>query len=114
MAPRMRASFTESERRSLVREWRRSGLSATAFSEGRNFHATTLYGWLRRYGSAARPSVKLGFVEAIPSPAEPRVDDRVVGGWQWELVGPGGCLRGAGLGETELEVLVEAVARRVG
>ena len=61
---RMRSTFTESERKRLLRAWRRSGMTARAFCDGRGVHPTTLYGWVRRYGSRVE-AVRVGLVEAI-------------------------------------------------
>lgn len=79
------------------------------FCEGRNIHWTTLYAWVRRW---AKPS-GAGLVQVVPSSPELHIEDRSVDGFRWELVGPGGRLRGDTLGESELRVLVDAVTRRV-
>jgi len=98
----MEARFTERERRALVSEWRRSGLSAKAFSEGRGFHPLTLCRWAR---AEQQGEQGLRLVEVVADP--PREPDSQQ--WAWELKGPGGELRGQSLDAHLLRVLVAGV-----
>ena len=70
-------------------------------------HWTALCAWLRRW---AKPS-GTGLVQVVLSSPELHIEDRSVGGFRWGLVGPGGCLRGKTLSESNLRVLVNAVAQ---
>lgn len=85
-----------------MREWKRSGLSAKAFAEGRNFHPVTLCNWARAMGGAARVP---RLVEVVPTPKEARESSP----WAWELKGPGGELRGAAIDLETLRVLVHGI-----
>ncbi len=99
----MQPKFTNGQRRAYVREWKRSGLSAKAFSEGRNFHPVTLCNWAR--ANAAREDRVPRLVEVVPTPKE----EGEPSPWAWELKGPGGELRGAAIDLETLRVLVHGI-----
>ena len=101
----MESKFTSGQRRAYVREWRRSGLSAKAFAEGRNFHPVTLCNWARAETRGAALAPRL--VEVVPTPEEERKRESLA--WAWELKGPGGELRGVAIDGETLRVLVHGI-----
>jgi hypothetical protein len=79
------ATATQEKWAARVEAWRHSGLSARAFSEGKEFTANGLHYWasrLRRTESAtqAKPKVRLARVVPIPAAAavEREVDTPIV------------------------------------
>ena len=99
----MQSRYTAGQRRAFVREWKRSGLSAKAFAEGRPFHSVTLCNWARAEARGFTRGPRL--VEVVATPTEGREPSS----WAWELKGPGGELRGVGLDAEALRVLVQGV-----
>ena len=99
----MQSRFTNGQRRAYVREWKRSGLSAKAFAEGRNFHPVTLCNWARADTRGAARGARL--VEVVPTPKE----ERESSAWAWEFKGPGGELRGVTIDVETLRVLVHGI-----
>lgn len=91
--------WTEAEAREAVREWRGSGLSATAFARREGISATRLPYWEQRLGASAE--VAVGFV-AVPlsSPHMAEVEHQGV------------TVRVRELGIEELARLVVAIARQ--
>jgi len=63
--------WREPEARAILREWRRSGLSADAFARSRGFSSMRLWYWQKRLGGSEAPSTEVvKFVAlAVPSPA---------------------------------------------
>ena len=91
--------WTESEAREALREFRESGLSATAFAAKRGISPTRLPYWTERLGTL--PAGDVGFV-AVPLPSQHGV----------EVEHQGVTVRVSALGVEELAQLVVAIARR--
>jgi hypothetical protein len=87
--------WTEAEAREALREFRESGLSATAFAANKGISPTRLPYWTERL--ATRPAGDVGFV-AVPLPSQHGV----------EVEHQGVGVRGV----EELAELVVAIARR--
>jgi len=75
MSPRKRlqrrSRSTESDRREILKEYRKSGLSQTRFAESRDLSVSTLRSWLRKSPSTAqtdKPTGKLLPVRVISDP----------------------------------------------
>jgi len=91
--------WTESEAREALREFRESGLSATAFAAKKGISPTRLPYWTERLGTRATGDV--GFV-AVPLPNQHGM----------EVEHQGVTIRVGALGVEELAQLVVAIARR--
>ena len=59
---------SDSDRRRILREWARSGLSSHDFAVARGVSPATLYKWKRELGAAPRASARR-FVEVVPMPS---------------------------------------------
>lgn len=91
--------WTAAEAREALREFRESGLSATAFAAKRGISPTRLPYWAERLGT--RPVGNVGFV-AVPLPSQHGA----------EVEHQGVTVRTGALGVEELAQLVVAIARR--
>lgn len=91
--------WTEAEAREALREFRESGLSATAFAAKLGISAARLPYWAERLGT--RPTESVDFV-AVPLPSRHGV----------EVEHQGVTVRMGALGVEELAQLVVAIARR--
>ncbi len=91
--------WTKAEAREALREFRESGLSATAFAAKKGISATRLPYWAERLGT--RPTEGVDFV-AIPMTSQHGV----------EVEHEGVTVRVGVLGVEELARLVVAIARR--
>lgn len=91
--------WTETEAREALREFRESGLSATAFAAKKGISPTRLPYWADRLGERAADAVD--FV-AVPLPSRHGV----------EVEHQGVTVRVGALGVEELAQLVVAIARR--
>ena len=91
--------WTEAEAREALREFRESGLSATAFAAKNGISPTRLPYWAERLGT--RPAEAVDFV-AVPLASQHGV----------EVEHQGVTVRVGALGVEELAQLVVAIARR--
>lgn len=73
----MAGRFSDAERRRILREWARSGLSSHDFALARGVSHATLYKWKRELGVAPKTSAR-PFVEVVPA-ASAGADDEVSG-----------------------------------
>ena len=102
---RPRRRWSQDEKRKIVHEFEKSGLSRHAFAKERNIVETSLSRWLRQLGG--EPG-EIGFVEVTDL-----VADRDPADFQYELsFGAGRMLRlRRGFDAREVEVLVAALER---
>jgi hypothetical protein len=93
--------WTEDEAHEALREWRGSGLSATAFAGQKGISAGRLAYWEQRLGASASADGEVGFV-AVPLSSQHMA----------ELEHQGVTIRVRELSIEELAQLVVSIARR--
>lgn len=80
----MRRRRRRDEWRSLVAEWKRSGVTATEFAKHAGVHVKTLQYWKYKLASAAEPRspelAKIVEVQPARLPADERFEVRLAGG----------------------------------
>lgn len=67
--------FSDAERRRILREWARSGLSSQEFASIRGVSYATLYKWKREFGATGTGRGR-GFVEVVAPRSEGTEADR--------------------------------------
>jgi transposase-like protein len=86
--------YSESERRQIVRDFERSGLSAVEFCRRRGVSTVTLGQWRKRFAGGARAAERAGASwlpvvitggEGVPSPAKRCAYVMSVGDWRLEV-----------------------------
>ena len=84
---RVRAS--EEQRRAILAEFERSGLSAAQFARRSGLKYSTFAGWLQRYRRRKRPRLKsaVRLLEAVvgPAPLNPALELQLPGGVRLEI-----------------------------
>jgi len=84
-----RVRTSKEQRRVILREFERSGLSATQFAQRSGLKYSTFAGWLSRYRSRKRPGLKsaVRLLEAVvgPAPLTSTLEVELPGGARLEI-----------------------------
>jgi transposase-like protein len=96
-----RVRTSKEQRRIILAEFERSGISATQFAQRTGLKYSTLAGWVHRYGGTKRPgrrsAVRLLEAVVAPAPLMPALKLELPGGARLEIREAGQILLAAAL-----------------
>lgn len=87
---RTRGHYSESDRREIIKEYRKSGLSQLRFAEAKDLSVSTLRSWIRKFPSSTQADQPAGKLLPVRVISDARVIESTSSGFSFEVQFPSG------------------------